>query len=162
MMLCWIVSTMEFNSWKFWTHLLVQFMATCSDYTRAALLSQSHQHQQLLNQTRSRYTLERLVKLTTVSTGSLKLKQGGYTKNVNWKQWLQNDEICCRWKCFWGRDFTWMCLKLKVFLHLCFTQVNEGKAASVTPETMKTEPDSKAKGEKSQLYSYIHHSNKET
>lgn len=27
-------------------------------------------------------------------------------------------------------------------------QVNDGKAASVAPETMKTEPDGKAKGEK--------------
>lgn len=48
-----------------------------------------------------------------------------------------------------AEDFTWMCLK--VFFHLYVTQAIEGKAASVAPETMKTEPDSKAKGEKLQL-----------
>lgn len=36
-----------------------------------------------------------------------------------------------------------MCLKVKVFFRLFYIQANEGKA----PETMKTEPDSKAKGE---------------
>lgn len=43
-----------------------------------------------------------------------------------------------------------MCLKLKVFFHLSFAQANEGKPTGGAPETMKTEPDSKAKGEKLQ------------
>ena len=50
-----------------------------------------------------------------------------------------------------------MCQTLNAFCLLSFIKVNEGKASSVTAESMKTEPDNKAKGEKMQYCCNLKH-----
>lgn len=51
-----------------------------------------------------------------------------------------------------GGEFWFKCIQVsetqEFFSHLFINQANEGKAAGGAPETMKTEPDSKAKGKK--------------